>query len=55
MITLLVILNMCVPVVEGEHGVEEVRDEPRARPDRQLALLQRGHRVAHRHRHAARR
>ena len=43
-----------VPVVEGEHGVEEVRDEPGPRAHRHLALLQGGHRVAHRHRHAAR-
>ena len=43
-----------VPVVEGEHGVEEVRDEPGARAHRHLALLQGGHRVAHRHRHPAR-
>ena len=44
-----------VPVVEGEHGVEEVRDQPGPRPHRQLPLLQRGDRVAHGHRHPSRR
>ena len=44
-----------VPVVEGEHGVEEVRDQPRPRPHRQLPLLQGRHGVPHGHRHPSRR